>query len=189
MSGHVFDARAAIQEGVVLSVDDTGAVQRVSVRTAHGFVFDRVEVAQTFGVATAAPVNGAKVVLLAIGGDPANLRAFPVGNPSRRYGRLEPGEATLYSAGGSRVAVRNGGTIDVHAGTVINIVGPSVTIVATGTVSIAAAGGLHILNDTTITGDLHVTGQIYDSHGSLGGFRDHYNSHRHGGGPLPDVLD
>ena len=40
---------------------------------------------------------------------------------------------------------------------------------------------IRLLNDGTVAvrGDLHVEGDVYDRHGSLAQFREHYNQHRH----------
>ena len=40
---------------------------------------------------------------------------------------------------------------------------------------------LRLLNDGTISmkGDLHVTGDVYDRHGSVAQLRSHYNQHKH----------
>ena len=40
---------------------------------------------------------------------------------------------------------------------------------------------VRLLNDGTVSvrGDLHVDGQVFDRHGSLDQFRQHYNQHRH----------
>jgi phage baseplate assembly protein gpV len=59
-----------------------------------------------------------------------------------------------------------------------------------------SGSGLRLRNDGTvmIIGDLHVTGDIYDSHGAVSQLRGHYNAHRHADpqgdvtGP-PDQLD
>ena len=50
---------------------------------------------------------------------------------------------------------------------------------------------LKLMNDGTVQvkGDLHVDGDIADRHGSLAQLRDHYNTHRHGGGALPSPQD
>jgi hypothetical protein len=51
----------------------------------------------------------------------------------------------------------------------------------------ASGTALKLLNDGTvrITGDLHVSGNVYDHHGSLDGLRGHYNAHTH---PAPGAL-
>lgn len=42
---------------------------------------------------------------------------------------------------------------------------------------------IKLQNDGTIQikGDLHVAGDVYDTHGALSSLRDHYNAHVHGG--------
>ena len=44
-----------------------------------------------------------------------------------------------------------------------------------------SGSSLRLLNDGTITisGDVHVYGDVYDRHGSLSHLRDHYNQHTH----------
>ncbi len=50
---------------------------------------------------------------------------------------------------------------------------------------------IKLMNDGTVQvkGDLHVAGDVFDSHGSLARLRADYNSHRHGGGALPSPQD
>jgi hypothetical protein len=51
----------------------------------------------------------------------------------------------------------------------------------------ASGTALKLLNDGTvqITGDLHVSGNVYDHHGSLDSLRGHYDAHTH---PAPGAL-
>lgn len=140
----VQDARATVQLAIVRGIDDAGLVQRVTVETTEGYVYDRVEVMQPAGFASVPASDGAIVLLLAVGGDPANWRALPVNNPSRRMGGLGPGETVLYGADGSRVAILAGGTVDVQAATHVKITAPAVTITTTGAVTLNAAGGVTI---------------------------------------------
>jgi phage baseplate assembly protein gpV len=50
---------------------------------------------------------------------------------------------------------------------------------------------IKLLNDGTIQmrGDLHVTGDIYDRHGSIDRLRQHYDAHTHGNTPPPSPQD
>ena len=54
-----------------------------------------------------------------------------------------------------------------------------------------SGSSLRLVSDGTIQvkGDLHVTGDVYDSHGSLDRLRQHYDQHTHGGGPTPTPQD
>ena len=173
---HIFDARAMIQDGLVLSIDDTGQVQTCTVQTSPGTLYSKVRVIQPYGHASVPPGDGCTCVLMAMGGDPANMVALLTNN-SARFGNQAQGEAALYNAKNkSRVAVRANGVIDITAGSVVNITAPHVTITSTGTVTVSAeavtisssgattisgaAGRLTLGANAAITGDLVVTGAI-----------------------------
>ncbi|MGH7113985.1 MAG: phage baseplate assembly protein domain-containing protein [Stellaceae bacterium] len=150
------DIRGIVGWGIVRSVEDGGQAQTVSVQTADSAVRANVEVAQPFGLASNPPANGAIALVLAVGADPANLVALPAGCPSARFGAMEPGEAALYASDGSRVHVRQGGIIDVWGGSQVNVHSANMAITL-------AAGGV-----LTVTGDLHVTGEIIRGYGGGG---------------------
>ena len=165
-----YDLRNHTRMGVVHAVDDAGAAQTVTVETNDGAVHSGVEVQQPFGVASVPPADGALAVVVAIGGDPGQLVALPVGNPSGRFGNLKPGEAAIYGSDGSRVHIRQGGTIEVWATNVI---------VNTPTLTIQAPSGDA---DVLIKGNLVVTKDISDwngVHSTLGTLRADYNTHTH----------
>lgn len=134
----VEDARGTATEGIIVAVNDTGQVQTVDVQTNAG-VYAGVEVFQPFGHASSPPAQGAVAILLAIGGDPANLRAF-IKAPQRRLGKLARGESAIYGSDGSRVHIRQGGTIDVLGATAVHMVVGSATLdLAAGVVTITNA--------------------------------------------------
>ena len=121
---------------------------------------------------SSAPV-GATCILLAIGGDPANLRAF-IKSPQTRFGGLARGESVLYGADGSRVAIRQGGTVEILTATLVRIKVPNVTVDLGGTGTL------------TLLGTLMVSGDISDQngvHGTLNLLRTDHNGHEH---PVPD---
>lgn len=158
----VHDMRAAIRLGVVLSVEDGGQAQTVTVQAHDGSIRRGVEVMQPFGFAAAAPAAGAICVLLAIGGDPSHLVALPIAAPGARFGDQAPGEATIYGIDGSRVAIRAGGGVEIWAATEVTIHAPLVRI----------------------KGDLVVEGDISDrngAHGTFGDLRTAYDVHTHPG--------
>lgn len=155
---NTFDARAMIRKGTVQSVDDTGPVQMVTVKTGDGALYT-AEVHQLFGHASVPPADGATAILFCIGGDPANQVAL-LTNPSARFGNQAGGESTLYAGDASRVAVRSGGTIEIIGGNQVTISAPDVTINATGAVTIAAAGGITLTGDLSVTGNITATGTI-----------------------------
>lgn len=134
---HVYDARAMIQLADVQSINDTGQAQTATVMTSAGAVYSDIEVIQTYGVSSAAPVDGAIALVFAVGGDPANLRAF-LFNPSFRYGRQQPGESAIFAPDGTRVVVREGGVVEVIGGNQIKLTAPTVTINASAAANITA---------------------------------------------------
>lgn len=172
---HIFDMRGMIRLGVVQSVNDMGGVQTVTVKTEDGFVRSDITVLQPFGLASSPPVDGAVALLLAVGGDPGHYVALPLGNPAKRFGAQAPGETAIYQHAGARVHVRADGTVEVHAAS-------QVLIKATATVVIDAP-------TVSMTGDLNVTGNVSDGHGSLARLRGNYDAHKHGGGPTTDHPD
>jgi phage gp45-like len=166
--------RGAVVRGAVVGSSDAGQAQTVDVETHEGVLRAGVEVLQPFGVASRAPGGpGAMVLLLAVGGDQGDMVALPVACPSLRFGALGPGEAVLYDAEGNRVHLRAGGIVEVQAATKIRLVAPLVEIVA---------------DETTISGDLVVAGQVSDAAGSMQEMRTRYNGHQHAGGATPTPL-
>ena len=135
-----------IRKGVVIAIDDTGPAQMVTVQTSAGAVHT-AEVIQPFGHATVPPINGCEAVVFGVGGDPANMVALLI-NPARRFGNMAIGESVLYGRGGSRVAIRNGGTIEVLAATLVRIAVPEVQITGNATIT----GTLTVTGDATIGG-------------------------------------
>lgn len=140
----VGNLRSLISYGVITAVDDSGAAQTVTVLTGDGVQRADVEVMQPFGLASAPPADGATTVVLAIGGDPSNLVALPLSNPSARFGGLGAGEAILYASDGTRVHVKPGGVVEVW--------GKSVTINATN---------LTINGNVLVNGNLTATGDVF----------------------------
>lgn len=166
----VFDFRGMIRKGTVQSVDDTGDVQMVTVKTSEGALYT-AEVHQLFGHASVAPVDGCTAMLFCIGGDPANMVAL-LTNPSSRFGGQAQGESVLYDDAGNRVAIRSGGTIQILAATLVQIDVPSVAITSTGSVTITAPevtitapviafeGNLTVDGAITTTGTIHADGGV-----------------------------
>lgn len=136
--------RGMITTGVVTAVDDSGQAQLVTVQTADGAIRDKVEVMLPFGVTSMPPLNGAICVLLAVGADPANLRALPVSCPAARAGQLAAGNTVIYAADGTRIEVDTGGNVTIW----------------TKTATIKAPAGLTIEGDVTVDGVVSTTGDV-----------------------------
>ncbi len=187
------DIRSLIVEGLVLATHDNGQVQTIDVQTHGGMIHAGVEVMQAFGFASVPPAPKTVALLLAVGGDPANLRALPLSASGARFGRLANGEGVLYGADGSRVAVRKGGLIEVLAGSTVHVkVGPvefNVTASRIETVGDLKVGGnliwtgeaktedgsalkisspVTVDNEMTVTGAIHGTADIAEKAHSLG---------------------
>lgn len=168
--------RGLVTRGVVRAVSDGGQAQTVDVETHEGVVRAGVEVLLPYGFASRVPEGpGATVLLLAVGGDPADLVALPVACPSIRFGQQAPGEAVLHDDFGNRVQIRAGGIVEVRGATRILL------SVGATLLEVTAAG-------VAITGNLTVTGQVSDGAGSMQEMRDRYNAHTHGGGPPATPL-
>lgn len=157
--------RGLMARGLVLGTNDGGASQRINVTTHQGITRQRVEVLQPYGLATHPPA-GAMTVVLAIGGDQGDMVALPIASPANRFGQLAPGEVVIYDAAGSRVALRAGGIVEIHAATRVLIKAPEVRI----------------------EGNLVVTGDVSDAAGSMAEMRSRYNVHTHPGpSPVPQM--
>ncbi len=154
----VYDSRATIRRGTVVSVDDTGPVQMVTVQTGPG-AFHTAEVHQGFGHASVPPADGCTALLFCVGGDPANMIAF-IANPATRFGGQAQGESVLYDGAGNRVAISSGGTIQILAATTVEIKAPDVTIVCSGSLTVTAAQVALTAPQVAVTGNLMVTGNI-----------------------------
>ena len=152
--------RGAVSIGQVISVNDAGQAQTVSVLTADNVVRADVEVMMPFGFASMPPLHGAICLLLAVGADPANLRALPIAAPAQRFGGQQPGEAAMYAQDGTRVAVRQGGVVEIWGGTQINLHTETCSISAPAGCTINAAAGTTINGNTESAGNLTVTGNI-----------------------------
>jgi phage baseplate assembly protein V len=141
--------------GVVQSANDTGEVQTVTVITADGALRADVEVMQMYGFASLAPANGAICLLIAVGGDPANLRALPVATPAARFGGMAPGDTCVYAQDGSRIHIKQGGVIEIWAGASLTINAAEVTM----------TGTLNVVTDVVISGGSYIRHTHADAQG------------------------
>jgi phage baseplate assembly protein V len=165
MDEHIFDARAMMREATVVNVNDAAGVQTVDVLTDEGGTYSAIPVVQMWGHASSPPKSGLKALLFCVGGDPANMRAM-LYSTGRRMGGLADGESVVYANNGARVALRQGGTIDVLAGTAVNIIAPNVNVTATVAVTISAPninmqGALTVDGPITSTGVIHADGGVH----------------------------
>jgi phage gp45-like len=162
------ELRSAAAFGVVTAVRDAGEEQVVDVQILPGVVRSGVRVLQPFGFASSPVADGAVVMLIQVGGDPANLAALPATRPGRRFGNLAAGETVVYGEAGQRIAMRADGSVEVLSATEVRI---------------TCAVHVQITAPTVgVTGDLVVSGDISDQsglHGTLGALRSDYDVHTH----------
>jgi phage gp45-like len=134
MNEYVFDQRCFGALGLVDAVYDDGVQQTVDVTMHGGMVRTQVPVYQITGLATV-PAVGGVVLLLEMGGDPANMVALPPMS-AWRFGGLAAGESVLYGADGTRVACRADGTLQILATAKIEMVAPAGTMM-TGNLTVS----------------------------------------------------
>ncbi len=166
LSETVMDLRATAMRGLVQAVHDAGAMQTVDVLTHEGMLRSGIEVYQFFGLSSHAVAVGSVVQLLAQGADPGDLVALPLVTPGLRFGNLAEGEVVLYDSTGDRVALRNGGIVEILSAAQVIITSPAVTI--------TASAGLTINADITVNGSITATGDVVGEGTSL-------HTHVHGG--------
>lgn len=106
--------RGIVTRAVVRSSNDNGATQTATVTTARHVDRSDVEILAPFGFASN-PGAGGSVVVLAVGGDQGDLVALPLANRSQRLGKLKKGESAQYGADGTRVHIKEDGTVHIPA--------------------------------------------------------------------------
>jgi phage baseplate assembly protein V len=171
-----YGLRVTVHYGLIKSIDDSGQAQTAVVQTHDGVTRAGVEVMQPFGFASAPPADGAIGTMLSVGGDAAQFVLLPLCCPSVRFGDLLGGESVMYAYDGSRVHIRQGGTVQIIAATEV--------FINVGTVSVTvSASGVAIVGNVTVTGSISATGDVSDGVGALSRLRGHYDGHTH---PTPD---
>ncbi|MHB1305382.1 MAG: phage baseplate assembly protein domain-containing protein [Acidiphilium sp.] len=163
MLDEVFGAiRGIASMGVVQAVQDGGTAQTVTVLAGDGVLRANVEVMQIFGFASLAPANGAICLLLAVGADPANLRALPIACPAARFGQLGGGESVQYASDGSRIHIKPDGSIAIWAAASVTVNAPAVTFNGP---AVTIDGTLTVTEDVVIAGGSYITHTHSDPQG------------------------
>lgn len=153
--------------GVVTRTTSTTKTQKLQMSMMADESRDDIEHPQEYGHASV-PLEGAETIAGFYGGNKDHGSVLRVFDKRYHPRDLEPGESCIYNHEGTRVNLRNGGIVEIIAGTEVTITVPKLTI----------------------SGDLEVHGNITDNKGSntrtVKGMRDVYNVHTHGGGvPQP----
>lgn len=159
------ELRGAAMRGLVQAVHDGGEVQTVDVITHDGFLRMGIEVFQFYGFATSAPAIGSVVQLVAIGADPGDLVALPPICPAARYGGLAANEVVVYDAGGQRLALRQGGLVQIMAASSVSIAAPNISLI----------------------GNVGITGTLTDNGVDVGSDHEHSGVQSGGGTSGPPI--
>lgn len=128
---------------MILATDDTGGVHKAQVTPTPGEVIDDVPVVQTYGFSGHAPV-GSEAHMVCVRGDRSSPVIVATNNASARMRNLQPGETAIYTDEGDYIVLSRGRITKVVCGTQVEITCPLVTI----------------------TGDLHVQGEIIRGFGT-----------------------
>jgi phage baseplate assembly protein V len=168
--------RNALAIGVVTSVNDTGGAKTANVSTGTNANRADVEIMDAWGFSSIPPADGVIGLVVAVGGDPSNLRMLPLSNPSARFGELLTGESVLYGADGSRVHIRQGGIVDIWGGTEVNVHTKACTVNAPNGCTLngnftlngnLAVTGTLTTGNVSVEGNLTATGTVSDNHATL----------------------
>lgn len=114
-----------IGRAVLTALDDGAGRQYMQMTALKGEEKDGVERVQEYGF-TSAPLPGAQVVFVCVGGNRDHPVAIAIDDPRHRKINLKPGEAAMYSWDGSYVLLEEGGKIKAHAPTEIYLDAPSI---------------------------------------------------------------
>lgn len=116
MSKELVDAvRGMIRRVTLRNIKDDAATQTASIEVADGVWRDDVEIHQPFGFASNPPEDGALGIAIAIGSDQGDITLLPLGNPSKRMGKLPKGAVGIYNEHGDKVMILPGGGVVVQA--------------------------------------------------------------------------
>lgn len=179
--------KLVVGRGRVKSLNDDGAVQILQTVLSPKETANLKRLAE-FGFASRPP-NDSDVIALFVGGDRSNGVVIASGNQRLRFKLENDGEVALHDAFGKSLWFKkNGGVVLEANGQNVEVNGAAdVTINATGTVTVNA-GAIDLTADTTITGNIHVTGNavvdgtIGDGVRTIEADRAIYNSHTHPNG-------
>jgi phage baseplate assembly protein V len=160
--------QALMTRSVQSAVDDTPARQTLQIKTFAGEVFNEVERWQQYGH-TSVPPAGSEQLVVAIGGNRANLAIVCAEDKSVRLNNLQSGDSALYHLEGHFLKLTANGVIEGIAET-LHIQVKQVTIEATDKVIVTTpetqiSGNVTIGGNVTIDGNLATAGTVAGEQG------------------------
>lgn len=153
---------------------DDGPAQSLQVQLGADEVRDNTPRLAEYGF-TSMPPDGSHVTVLFVGGDRSNGVVIATGDPASRKRNLQPGETAIYDNSGKWIYLKDG-SIEIEAA------GQPVTVNGATTVTVNGSTSITLVAPSII---LKNAGAAIKSLCTQA-FMDLYNSHRHGGGPVPD---
>ena len=150
--------RGMVRRVTLKNVKDDGQTQTASIEVADGIFRDDIEVMQPYGFASHVPQDGALALAFAIGGDQGDMVIMPIGNPSKRMGKLNPGEVGFYNESGDRAIMTAGGSLEIKAGQMVNISTDAGVFIKC--VVVAIDGDLTVSGNATVDGNINTGGNV-----------------------------
>jgi phage baseplate assembly protein V len=152
--------------GVLLESDDAGGAQRQRVYGLYGEELTEVQLWQPFGLSANCPPGG-DVMMLCLGGNRDGAQILAASHPDHRPTGQNPGETTIYDAGGQTVKLSQDGIA------ITDQFGSSITMSSGGKITIKAT-------------DVEITSDTLTNNGKdIGHLHQHLNSCGPGLGGVP----
>lgn len=147
-----------LARGTVSNSNAGTKLQTVQLKLLDGEAKDGVEHFEPYGF-TSRPKPGAEHVTVFLDGDRSHGITVVIADRRCRLMGLAEGEVAFFTDEGDRIHFKRGRTIEVSAGTKVNVTAPEVEVIASTNVTITSPL-TQISQHVTIGGSLQVTGPI-----------------------------
>lgn len=155
-----------VGRGIINLVDDSGPIQTTQLQIHGGsgqpgpsMIRDGVSTLHTFGVSSVPPI-GSEAAMLSMAGDPSNTVVVATGHRESRPRNMKPGQSQFYDQSGSSFLFTNDHNAKIVATGTIAINGGTLTVIGTGSITLAVGGnnviidsaGIHVHGTLTVDG-------------------------------------